>query len=409
MQAELDFGTVPRGQAKRMQFHLVNDGELPAPFSIANSSRRFVAVPDHGEVASGERAAVEVSFEPFGVEAETATLAIASPAGGPSPSLSVSLVGRGGVAEIEVLCDLLDFGSVLRGSDATVVLKVINNGAADGIFCFGDLLDRVPALSFPQRLSANDYFCVPPKSMFPLQIAFSPTSLAPLAEEMQISFLGSSKTFLVRLVGSVGEPSISVSPEPVLVNMDFGLCAIGVPNALKVHFTNTGSIPLELEASLVTLRPAPRQAHDEHSQLAPDEERSAEGHDELEFPSASALAAAAAQGTRVNQNYGNPFLTELCSPDTFFVSPADASRAVNFMSALFERYKDRLIPWPPSTSALPPADAALTSTAKKRTTGKDAEIEKNSTPEETRAPEELALSPARASILPGQVSVGSSV
>ena len=245
----MDFGSVSIHTTATLALQLTNPGT--APLTITSLQLSGAAAADFvlspapalpAVVAPGDALTVDVAFTPSDRGARAAQLAAASDALG-TPSVAVSLTGRGIGAHVVLTPTTLDFGATNVGSvspprsvtvantgdDQLVVSAVVLGGANGG--------DFTQAQALPLVIGAG--------SSADVAFQFAPTAGG--ERDASATFTTSdpfAPTATLTLVGGGQTPAIAATPG----KLDFGAVFVGGALALPLVLANNGTGALTISA-----------------------------------------------------------------------------------------------------------------------------------------------------------------
>lgn len=198
----LSFGTLPVNTAATMPLTLVSSGNLPVALTSAVSTGAgftVASLPLPQILSPGQSVTLNAIFKPADTSAVSGQIAIATNANVGSPTLMVSLSGRGITStQLTVSTTRINFGTVSVGSSATQEVLVTSSGTAPVTLSSASLsgsgFNAASSVSLPVTLS-------PGQSAIGY-MTFEPTSAGSATASLTIANNSSTPSIVVTLSGT---------------------------------------------------------------------------------------------------------------------------------------------------------------------------------------------------------------
>ncbi len=256
---DIDFGSVPIGEASRNHLLLWNRGGRPGAVEVSvvgDEGLEFDLAQNSVLIQPGAGARVVLNFSPREAGARQAVLRVE--AEGRRQTVRLQGVGR----FFALSPATVDFGRVAVGESSPRVVEITNEGNAD--FEIHQL--RVTSTEFTANspVDAGNTFLLPAHSQraLPLHLAFSPSARGAISGTLRIDGLGANeKMALDVLLKGIGVGAeIELNPAGVV---DFGYAVLGEDVERTFVATNVGDTELQVEA-----HPQSKEARVEPAQFA---------------------------------------------------------------------------------------------------------------------------------------------
>lgn len=238
---DIDFGSVPIGEASRNHLLLWNRGGQPGAVEVSvveDEGLEFELAQNSVLVQPGAGARMALSFSPREAGARQAVLHVETEA----RRRTVRLLGVGRFFAVSP--ETVDFGRVAVGESSPRVVEFTNVGNAD--LEIHQL--RLTSAEFSVH-SPIDAFLLPAQSQrsLPLHMAFSPSARGAISGTLRFDALGANEriTLDVLLKGNGVGAEIELNPAGVV---DFGYAALGEDVERTLVATNVGDTVLRVEA-----------------------------------------------------------------------------------------------------------------------------------------------------------------
>ena len=238
---DIDFGSVPIGEASRNHLLLWNRGGQPGAVEVSvveDEGLEFELAQNSVLVQPGAGARMALSFSPREAGARQAVLHVETEA----RRRTVRLLGVGRFFAVSP--ETVDFGRVAVGESSPRVVEFTNVGNAD--LEIHQL--RLTSAEFSVH-SPIDAFLLPAQSQrsLPLHLAFSPSARGAISGTLRFDALGANEriTLDVLLKGNGVGAEIELNPAGVV---DFGYAALGEDVERTLVATNVGDTVLRVEA-----------------------------------------------------------------------------------------------------------------------------------------------------------------
>ncbi|WP_143308264.1 choice-of-anchor D domain-containing protein, partial [Candidatus Entotheonella palauensis] len=251
----VDFGDVVREQSEVVAVTITNEGDADLDISsvIAEGAAFSVSGVPAGTTTlrPGESLAADVTFTPLELGEANGTLQIVS--NDPASPTRVPLSGNGLPipAEIEVTPEALEFGAVLLGDNAELVLTITNPGRSVLIVSDVRVSEGINAgfvLSEPFAGPVE----VAPGDGFTVSLTFTPEAEGDVSGTVEILSNAANEPVVERPLRGTGTPIpvpvATVTPEQI----DFGNVDVGDQVTAEIDIENTDDANLTVEEVRIT-------------------------------------------------------------------------------------------------------------------------------------------------------------
>lgn len=254
----LHFGPVPGNLSKALPVVFTNVGLATASISAAT-----IDPPDSGftlaaltseVVAPGESTVATVLFEPSITDSYSATLHLASAAGG--ALASVELTGLSGPKLALVSTgDPLDFGVQGIGTHTTRTVQAVNIGSAPFTITAADL--GAPSAPFALDPAFDDDVTLEPGQLHSLAVRFSPVTVGTFDTTLTVQG-GAGGTETLDILGRAGgllsvlptDLDFGDTPEGQTATLDLVIANLGPAQPLDVAFFQSGDSAFQVVGAL---------------------------------------------------------------------------------------------------------------------------------------------------------------
>ncbi|KAI8809955.1 hypothetical protein BJ742DRAFT_868198 [Cladochytrium replicatum] len=262
-ESHLDFGILRVGTKKTFSLQLRNSGILQLRYFIeihnfnmnkfvgVNPASCFSVNPEQGVLDGGGNICVKIRFNALSAGKVNAYLHIMSKSAEKDilePAI-VQLTGVGSYPELNVLTKTVDFGTALFMNANKKFVAVQNLGLAEECPVNKEENRGENKLSISE---ADNPISILPNETKNIPIVYTPKILENLNTKAYIrSSDARGDFFVINLKGSVGMPKLSIYPENILDDLDFGVCSISGTYKKMFSLKNEGNISLTYSLSLV--------------------------------------------------------------------------------------------------------------------------------------------------------------
>ena len=238
----LSFGDVVVGETKTLSISASNSGGLTGsstPSISGGQSSLFGLSTSTLSVAAGATSSLDITLTPTTEGGITGTLTVNF---GGGQLFTISLTGTGVpplplAGDLTVVADTLDFGNIVIGETATLVLQVVNAGVNTGLT--EPSLDSLD-IGF---VVTTDELSVAGGATADRDVTFTPEHEGAFFAIVSLDFGVTTLQVVIVGIGILPPPVIEV--EQALI--DFGIHGRDMPSELSYWFTNTGDSVLEID------------------------------------------------------------------------------------------------------------------------------------------------------------------
>ena len=235
----LSFGDVVVGETKTLSISASNSGGLTGsstPSISGGQSSLFGLSTSTLSVAAGATSSLDITLTPTTEGGITGTLTVNF---GGGQLFTISLTGTGVpplplAGDLTVVADTLDFGNIVIGETATLVLQVVNAGVNTGL--------TEPSLDIGFVVT-TDELSVAGGATADRDVTFTPEHEGAFFAIVSLDFGVTTLQVVIVGIGILPPPVIEV--EQALI--DFGIHGRDMPSELSYWFTNTGDSVLEID------------------------------------------------------------------------------------------------------------------------------------------------------------------
>lgn len=240
----LNFGAVTQGQSSSQTVTLIATGTSSVKISAISSSGTGFSVSGIAlplTLAAGGSASFSATFSPTSSGTDSGSISVVSNAS--DATLSISLSGSSGAAQVAVSPGSLSFGTVPVGSQSTQTLSLTNTGSASATITQVTASGTgfaVSGIALPLTLAAGQ------SAHF--SATFSPSAAGSDSGAISVASNAPNSPFTVSLSGAGSTQTVSLSPG----SLSFGNVTTGNSSVLPVVLTNTGSASVTISQANIT-------------------------------------------------------------------------------------------------------------------------------------------------------------
>jgi hypothetical protein len=244
--SSLEFGTFRLGTTHIKKIMLKNEGILRCNFYIECNLQCFSVEPEKGVLDGEGSVEVTVLFSPNATSyfADTIIFCGSYGEGYKVSPVALAVLGYGSYPELNVLTNVVDFGTALFNLDNVGQILIENSGMAEAqveFKCFHPGI-KLDATSIAGNTTSY------------VNIVYHPTIIETLDIKVFIKSSDSRGDYLmVRLRGIVGIPKLVMEPSDIFENFDFGVCPTNQLHVKYFRMKNEGNIPLSFISELHTI------------------------------------------------------------------------------------------------------------------------------------------------------------
>lgn len=242
--SSLNFGSVAPGQTGFQTVTLAATGTAGVQISkISSSGTGFsvAAISLPLTLAAGQSVSFSAVFSPTSGGNDAGAISVVSNAS--DSTLSISLAGSSGAAQVAASPGSLNFGTVSVGGRSTQMLSLTNTGTASAtlsqVTASGSGF-AVSGITLPFTLAAGQSVS--------FSATFSPTSAGSDSGAVSVVSNAPNSPLGISLSGTGSAQTVSLSPG----SLSFGNVTLGQNSVLPVVLTNTGSASITVSQASIT-------------------------------------------------------------------------------------------------------------------------------------------------------------